>query len=304
MTKIQGIIPALVTPFENSGEFNERVFRELIQFMLSTEVDGFYVTGGTGEGLLLDPEERRHILEVALDEVDGRVPIIAHVGAVATHTAADLAAHASSVGAAAIAAIPPIYVGADLQGIKEHYRQIAVAAGEVPVWLYYVPHATGVTLTSKTFSELMDIPNVRGVKYTSHNLYEMHNIIELAKGRDFTVISGPDEMCLPALIMGATGAIGTTYNIMPGQFVKLYRAYVSGDMEAAKTLQYQANQVINALLTVPTIAAIKAVLTRMGFDSGTPRSPLRGLTPSEYDTLWQAIEESPFQEIVDIPLKA
>ena len=92
MAKIQGIIPALVTPFGSGGEFNAEVFRDIIQFHLSTGVDGFYVTGGTGEGLLLDPDERRRILEVAIDEVAGQVPVIAHVGAVATHTAADLAA--------------------------------------------------------------------------------------------------------------------------------------------------------------------------------------------------------------------
>lgn len=304
MAKIQGIIPALITPFGSDGEFNAKVFREVIQFHLSTGVDGFYVTGGTGEGLLLDPEERRTILEVAIDEVAGQVPVIAHVGAVATHTAADLAAHAASVGATAIAAIPPIYVNADLEGIKEHYRRIAQAANGVPTWLYYVPHATGVTLTSKTFAELMDIDNVRGVKYTSYNFYEMRNIIELAKDRDFTVISGPDEMCLPALTMGATGAIGTTYNVMPGQFLKLFRAWQNKDIEAAQQLQYQANQVINALLTVPTLAAVKSVLKRMGFDCGVPRSPLRGLTAEEEQRLWQALDQSPFSEIADIPLKA
>ncbi|MAS33934.1 MAG: dihydrodipicolinate synthase family protein [Anaerolineaceae bacterium] len=304
MTKFQGIIPALITPFDSKGNFNPTACRELVQFLLSTEVDGFYVTGGTGEGLLLEPEERRAVLEVTLDEVNGRVPVIAHVGAVSTRTAADLAAHAASAGAAAVAAIPPIYVNADLAGIKEHYRQIAKAANGVPTWLYYIPHATGVTLTAKTFAELMEIDNVTGVKYTSHNLYEMRNIIEVAQGRDFTVISGPDEMCLPALLMGATGAIGTTYNIMPGQFLKLYRAWQQGDIETAQKLQFQANQVINALLTVPTLSAVKSVLKRMGIDCGVPRGPLRGLTPEEEDRLRQALDESPFAEIADIPMKA
>lgn len=304
MSKFQGIVPALITPFDASDKFNAGVFRELIQSLLATGVDGFYVTGGTGEGLLLEPDERRAVLEVALDEVNGRVPVIAHVGAVATRTAADLAAHAASAGAAAVAAIPPIYFSADLAGIKEHYRRIAVAAHGTPTWLYYVPHATGVTLTAKVFAELMDIDNVRGVKYTSYDLYQMRNIVELAAGRDFTVVSGPDEMCLPALMMGASGAIGTTYNIMAGQFLKLYRAWQSGDVAAAQTLQFQANQVINALLTVPTLAAVKAILKRMGFDCGVPRGPLRGLTPEEEARLWQALAESPFAEIADLPMKA
>jgi N-acetylneuraminate lyase len=304
MTEIRGIIPALVTPFDSRGKVNNAALRELIDFLFSTGVDGFYVTGGTGEGLLLDPDERRAVLEVALDQVNGRVPVIAHVGAVATHTAVDLAAHAAAVDAAAVAAIPPIYFQVDLESIKAHYREIARAAHGLPTWLYYVPHATGVTLNSDKFAELMEIEHVVGVKYTSHDLYEMHNIIDAARGRDFTVISGPDEMCLPALIMGATGAIGTTFNVMSGQYVKLYRAYMSGDLESAQQLQFQANQVIKAILSVPTLAAVKAMLARMGFDCGVPRRPLRPLMPEEDTRLWNALAQTPFAQIADVPLKA
>ena len=244
MTKIRGIMPAIVTPLDANGDFNVPVMRDLVEYLLATGISGLYTTGSTGESLLLDLDERKHILEVVLETVDGRVPVIAHVGATATHTAVKLAKHAATVGATAVAAMPSTQGGMDRQGIKSYYTKIAQAAGSTPTWMYYLPQATGVSLTIDGFAELVATAGISGVKYTSHNLFEMQNLIARVGTEDFTVISGPDEMCLPALTMGARGAIGTTYNIMSTHYIRLFSAHQNGDLATAQTLQYEANRVI------------------------------------------------------------
>ena len=297
MPIIRGILPALPTPFTAEGRVHAETLRALVSFLLEQGVHGFYVNGSTGEGLLLDPDERKQALEIVLSEVNGRVPVIAHVGAMATQVAADLAAHAASAGAAAVAAIPPIYFAVDTLALQAHYRQIAQAAGGTPVWVYNIPGATGVTITPAIMASLLEIEQVQGIKFSSYNFYEMRTIIELAADREFSALSGPDEMCLPALVMGASGAIGTTFNLMGRHFVELYNRYQMGDLERARTLQFAANRVIRALLTVPLLSALKLVLGDMGFDCGLTRSPLRPLTDAEKDRLYAALAESPLAEI-------
>ena len=235
MNDFHGILSALVTPFDPDGRVHTPVIRELVRYQIDAGLAGFFVNGGTGEGLLLDPDERKLILETVLDEAAGRVPVIAHIGAVATHTAADLAAHAAAAGADAIAAIPPIYFRVDLPALIDHYAQLAAAAHDLPLWLYNIPGATGVTVTADMFRALLDIPQIAGIKYTSTDFFTMRQIIEMETVRPLAVLSGPDDLCLSALVMGAHGAVGTTYNIMPELFAQLYRDYHAGNLAAAQS---------------------------------------------------------------------
>jgi N-acetylneuraminate lyase len=304
MATIHGIFPALPTPFDASGQVNTKVLRELIRFLLQAGVDGFYTTGGTGESMLLESEERRKVLEATLEEVNGRVPVIAHIGDIATHVSADLAAHAASVGADGVAAVPPPYFPVDLPALKAHYQAIADSAGDVPVWIYYIPSATGSIISTESFQSLLEIEQIVGVKYTAINFYEMRNLIEMMNGRNFTIMSGADDSCLLALTMGASGAIGTTYNFMAAHFVQIYAAYQRGDIASARELQFAANRVIKALTSVPVIAGMKVILRRMGFDCGFPRRPLRPLTLEEEMRLWSVLESTDFERIVGITLQA
>lgn len=294
MNHFHGIISALITPFDEAGRVNLPVTRELVRYQIDAGLAGFFVNGGTGEGLLLDPDERKLILETVIDESQGRAAVIAHIGAVATHTAADLAAHAAAAGADAIAAIPPIYFRVDLPALKDHYAQIAAAAPDLPLWLYNIPGATGVTITAEMFQALMEIPQIAGIKYTSTDFFTMRQIIEMGNIRPLTVLSGPDDLCVAALVMGAHGAIGTTYNVLPELFAGLYRDYHAGNLAAAQEAQFRANRILKAITSVPTIAAVKVVLKKMGFDCGAPRRPLRPLTPDEEKLLWEKLAETDF----------
>lgn len=285
---LRGLFPALVTPLSDDGsEVNYDALRQLLEMLLASGVHGFFVCGGSGEGILLTPSERRQILETVLDQVKGRAHIIAHVGAISTAQAQELAEHAATLKVDAIAAIPPIYFKVDGQALREHYQLIADSAGDTPLWVYNIPSATGVEITAAVMGDLLKIPTVSGIKYSSYNLYDMKRIIGLSP--NITVHSGFDEVCVAGLSMGAHGAIGSTYNVLPSTFVKLFNAASSGDWAKAQEIQGRANQVIQALTTVPLIAGMKAILDSWGIPCGGPRRPQRPLNPAERETILAAV---------------
>jgi N-acetylneuraminate lyase len=285
---LRGIFPALVTPLSEDGrEVNYEALRQLLEMLIASGVHGFFVCGGSGEGVLLTPSERRQILETVLDQVNGRAQIIAHVGAISTAQAQELAEHAASLKVDAIAAIPPIYFKVDGQALREHYQLIAHSAGDTPLWVYNIPSATGVEITASVMADLRTIPTVSGIKYSSYNLFDMKRIIGLSP--EITVHSGFDEVCVAGLTMGAHGAIGSTYNVLPATFVELFDAASGGDWARAQEIQGRANQVIQALTTVPLIAGMKVILDSWGIPCGGPRRPQRPLTAAERETILAAV---------------
>jgi N-acetylneuraminate lyase len=285
---IRGILPALISPMNQDGTaLNLASARRLVDHLLDRGVDGFFVCGGTGEGLLMNLDERRALLEAVVDQNQGRGSVVAHIGALATPDAQTLARHAVSLGVDAVAAVPPVYFRVDRKAIIDHYRLIAEAADGTPTHVYNIPSATGVEINADLMADLLQIPGVSGIKYSSYNLFDMQRIINLRS--DLTVLSGFDEVCVGGLALGAHGAIGSTYNVMPSTFSALFRATQSGNWEEARALQVRANKVIEALLSVPIFAAIKLLLTQRGIDCGSPRRPQRPLTAAEVEILNQGI---------------
>jgi N-acetylneuraminate lyase len=289
---IRGILPALITPMNDDGsEVNDAALAQLVEWQIQRGASGFFVCGGSGEGLLLRPAERRRVLATVIAQAAGRAKVIAHIGALDTATAMELAGMAAELGADAISAVPPIYFRVDDDALVTHYRMIGAAAGATPLYPYQIPSATGVDLNARLMEQLLSIPTLAGIKYSSYNLFDMRNIIELAPER-LTVLSGFDEVCLAALSMGAHGAIGSTYNVMPATFAALYEAMLAGNLAEARELQFRANRVIKALLATPLIAGLKVILSEQGIACGAPRRPQRPLTSAERAGLLAAVESA------------
>lgn len=290
MLKLTGIIPALLTPFDENDQVNIRVLRDLVEYLLSKGASGFYVCGGTGEGLFMTEEERRLTAETVVDQVKGRAPVVVHVGALSTRPACHLAAHAEEIRADGVSAIPPIYIKADLENVKRHYAAIA-SASSLPFYVYNIPGMTGVMVGASMMETLMDeIPRIRGMKYTAYDFFEMRKIAELDGGR-LNVVSGPDEMMIAAQVMGADGAIGTTYNLLPRLFVDAYEALHAGDVPKAQEFQAAANRVISVFLEFKTISVIKEMARLIGYDCGAGRPPNRPLSDEEKGRLRESLEE-------------
>ncbi|MFN0166536.1 MAG: dihydrodipicolinate synthase family protein [Bryobacteraceae bacterium] len=293
MAIFEGIIPALVTPFDARGQLDENMLRRLAEQFVGLGVQGLYLCGGTGEGVVLEAEERKRIATAVIDQVKGRVPVIVHVGSVSTPQSVDLAAHAASVKADAIASVPPFYYGVSRDGIGRHYAAIA-ATSRLPLIIYNIPGAVNVTVTPAMAADYVQaIPTLAGIKFSSYNLFEMWGMLQLQEGR-FTVLSGNDEILISSLAMGAHGGVGLTYNLMPGLYLELYRRFGAGDLGRAREMQGYANQVISILLRHPVLGSAKLMLKWKGYDCGLARGPIDNPTEAQQQSLRTELEKIGF----------
>jgi N-acetylneuraminate lyase len=294
---LKGIFPALVTPFNREGELDEDMLREVIEYQLRAGVNGFYLCGGTGEGLLLAAEERKEIVKTAIDQIKGRATVIAHIGAFQTHETLELAEHAQDAGVDAISCLPPtFFYQLDIDGLFSYYELVA-SSSNLPLLLYNIPHRTGVNITPNVMRRLMKIPNVAGLKHATLDIFQLRNLIELGEG-NLIVIEGEDPVLLPALMYGADGGIGCTYNIMPQLFVRIYNLYLEKRYEEAAKTQFQINRIINVLLKYDVIAATKETMTMMGMDVGPGRTPQRSMTEQEKSELREGLNAQGFFDLV------
>jgi N-acetylneuraminate lyase len=283
---IKGVLPALVTCFDEAGEFDEKRQRALVRWLLGKGVNGFYLTGSTGESLMMTPDERKRVVEVVLEEVKGAVPVIVHIGAISTKLSIELARQAEAAGADAISSVPPIYWKYSNDDIYGYYKDIT-ASVSIPMVIYNVPLAglVGYDLIKR----LATIQGVGGVKYTAPTHYEIMRLKEEV-GKDFVIFSGADEMAMSGLAFGADGIIGSFYNMIPELFLGLYAAVRAGDLAAAAEFQRQANAVIFYSLDHNYFSVMKRSLSWIGVDGGFCRKPIANLSDGEEREVKRALE--------------
>jgi len=294
---LKGVFPALVTPFDRQGKVNEEMLRKVVEYQLQAGVQGFYVCGGTGEGLLLTAQERKMILETTIDQVKGRGAVIVHIGAFHTDETEELARHAQEAGADAISCLPPtFFYKPDVDGLFQYYERIA-GVSDLPLLLYNIPHRTGVNITPAIMKRLMQIPNVAGLKHATLDIFQLRNLIELGEGK-LIVFEGEDPVFLPALLYGADGGIGCTYNVMPQLFARVYDLFLKKEYDEAAKIQFKINRIINVLLQFDVLAATKETVTMMGMDVGPGRTPQRAMTDEEKARLREGLEKEGFFDLV------
>lgn len=278
-TEIKGVIPALVTPFDENENFDEAKTRNLVQFLLSQNVSGFYLTGSTGEGFLMNSEERKKVVEVVVDEVKQRVPIIVHIGAIGTKESIELAKHAESLDVDAISSVPPFYWRFNEDHIYDYYKDIADCVS-TPMIIYNVP-LVGL-LGFDFIKRLSTINNVVGVKYTAYTHQDIYKCKDLIS-KDFMVYSGADEMAVSGILNEADGIIGSFYTMLSDLFVNLYNHMKNNEIEKAQQLQKIAVSIIDASLKYDYYAVIKEATRWMNADAGYVRRPFKNLTTQEIE---------------------
>lgn len=295
MSKIQfrGIMPALVTPFDENETLITPTVEKLINFQLSRGVHGFYVGGATGEGPVLPVKTRMALCEAAVAANNGRGKIILHVGGPNFGDVQTLVKHAAASGVDGISAMAPnaYYPHSDRE-IIDYYKRIA-SLTDRPVLIYVTPLLLGNNLHS-VFTELMSVENIIGLKFTQSNYYLM-TLLKMINGGDINIINGPDEMLLCGLSMGAEGGIGSTYNIIPERFVALYDAFTAGKIDEARAIQYEINRIIRVLLEFRGGTALcntKMALKLMGFDVGGCAFPMSSPSAEEMQELKRQLTEA------------
>lgn len=271
---IKGVIPAMVTPFDEKEELDKKRVQNLVEHLIEKKVNGLYIGGSTGEGFMMTHEERKLLVEYVIEQVKGRIPVIVHVGSISTKLSVDLAKHAHQAGADAISSVPPFYWKFDNESIFQYYKEISEST-PLPMIVYNVPLAglMGIDMIYR----LAEIENVKGIKYTATNHFEI-KLIKEKLGKDFMIYSGSDEMAVSGLIHGADGLIGSFYSMIPDLFENIYEAMSKNDLKTASLNQQASVDIIMASLKYDYYAAIKLALQWMGVDAGIVRKPFKTLT--------------------------
>ena len=261
------IMPAVVSMFDRERNVDEQAQRKMIRFMIDKKVDGFYIGGATGEGFLMNVEDRKKVLSICIDEIAGKVPAIAYIGANDTKTAIELAQFAEKCGADAISSVPPANCG--FKAVKKYYIDVAESV-KIPLLMY--TNLTTRQLTVEEAVELCNIPNCIGMKYTAHNHYNLRMMTQ--KMPEKLIFGGADEMAGSAFISEATGLIGSTYNLTPEIFIDLRDAFEKGDMKEFVRLNEACVCIVDALIRCDFMASMKFLLKKMGIGQGFSREPL------------------------------
>jgi 4-hydroxy-tetrahydrodipicolinate synthase len=278
----RGAIVAIVTPFKN-GRVDEKTLRSLIDFQIANGTDGIVPCGTTGESPTLSHEEHDKVIEVTVDAVRKRVPVIAGTGSNSTDEALRLTKHAHEIGADAALMVCPYYNRPSQEGLYQHYKLIAESV-PIPIIIYNIPGRTGVNMTPDTLLRLSKISNIVGVKEASGNIKQMSDVITLC-GEGFDVLSGDDAYTLPLMAMGGKGIISVISNVAPGDMSSMVDAFEAGDLAKAKALHHKMIPLIDSLFIETNPVPVKAALSMMGKIEYEVRAPLCRMSEANYDKL-------------------
>ena len=291
MLKIEGVYPALITPFTKDDEVDAAGLKRMVEYVEEGGVAGIVPCGTTGESATLSHDEHKRVIDIVV--ANAKVPVIAGTGSNNTREAVELTRYAADAGAEACLLITPYYNKPNVRGLKEHFRQIGDSA-EIPLILYNIPSRTGLNMSAETIVEIAaEVESVKGVKEASGNLKQVGAIIRLAKerGLDFTVVAGDDFLTLPIMSLGGRGVISVAANIAPQPMSEMVNAMLSGDIEKAKEINLRLFPLFEAMFLETNPIPVKRAAELMGLPAGHVRLPLGGLSEENELKLRQVLHE-------------
>ncbi|WP_311481153.1 dihydrodipicolinate synthase family protein [uncultured Anaerococcus sp.] len=266
----KGVIPASLSIFDINENLDIEATKEFTKFLLGFDIHGLYLTGSTGEGFLMKSEERMETVKAVMEVAGDKIPVVVHVGNIGTKRTIELAKQAKEAGATAISSVPPFYWHFNSKQIFNYYKDIAEAVN-IPMIIYNVPLAG--MMSAEMIKELSQIENIKGVKYTNTDIYQIP-LIKEAVGDDFMVYGGADELASSNLLVGVDGIVGSFYNLIPDLFLKIDGSIKNNEVAKAYALQKNAVRIISYLVDGGNmVAGIKAVLREAGINAGYARKP-------------------------------
>lgn len=274
-TRFGGIWPAMLTPTDADGRPSMSACEQLVDLFARQKLGGIYLTGSTGGWPLFTVEERKAIAERVVKVAAGRLPVMVHVGAVTTADAIDLTEHASRIGADAVSAVGPIYYPAAADNLFEYYRAVGAASG-VPLYAYHLSGVSQMALGPREYAErLLTIPNIGGMKITACDLYPF-GLIRGVVGDRLQLFSGADEVMCHAVFSGASGAIGTFYNLWGPACTRARQATLNGNVAGATAFTLTFQSAIADVLASGGVWSFLRAAMRLahGIEVGMPRPPL------------------------------
>ncbi len=284
----KGSIVAIVTPFKN-GQVNFEKLRELVEFQIAGGTDAIVPCGTTGESSTLNYEEHDRVIEVVIQQVNKRVPVIAGTGSNSTAEAIEISLHAKKLGADGCLLVTPYYNKPTQEGLYRHYTAVAEAVA-IPQILYNVPGRTGVNLLPETVARLAEHKNIVAIKEATGSLQQASEILALC-GDKIDVLCGDDFITFPMMACGAKGVISVLANIMPKAVGDLTDAFFAGDLEKARQLHLHTLKIGNAMFLESNPIPVKTALGLMGKCSDEVRLPLCEMGAANKEKLAAILKE-------------
>jgi 4-hydroxy-tetrahydrodipicolinate synthase len=277
----EGVLPAIITPFKRNSamDLDTRGLVQNIEFLVSAGIDGIVPCGSTGESATLTFEEHEKVIELTIDKVNGKIPVVAGTGSNNTAEAVRLTKAAKDSGADGVLVISPYYNKPNRAGLIKHYTKLADL--DIPVVMYNVPGRTGQNLEPDLVAELAQHPNIVAIKEASGNISQISRIIEDTRDEDFVVISGDDNMTLPIMALGGVGVISVAANIVPAPMVAMSNAMRKGDFKKALAIHYALSPLLRAMFIDTNPIPVKKAVELMGMAGGPVRLPLDELDPKK-----------------------
>jgi len=284
----KGSIVAIVTPFKH-GKVDEEAFRELIEYQIENGTSAIVPCGTTGESATLSVKEHNRVIDIAVEAVNKRVPIIGGTGGNSTSEAIELTEHAKKAGVDATLQVTPYYNKPSQEGLYRHFKAIADAV-PLPQVLYNVPGRTSVNMLPETVARLAQLPEVVAIKEASGDLGQMAEIMRLA-GENITLLSGDDNLTLPVLSIGGKGVISVVANIVPRDPSDMLAAWEAGDMDKTRALYYKLLPLCRAMFYETNPVPVKTALALMGKIQDELRLPLAPMATANLEKLKLALQD-------------
>jgi len=284
-----GSLVAIVTPFRK-GKVDERALADLIEWQIANGTNGIVPCGTTGESATLSHDEHNRVIELTVEVVRRRVPVVAGTGSNSTDEAIALTRHAKQAGADGSLLITPYYNKPTQEGLYRHYRAVAEAV-DLPLVLYNIPGRTGVNMLPATIARLTALPTIVGVKEGSGSVQQASDIVQMC-GNRLTVLAGDDALTLPMMAVGGKGVITVTANIVPAEMAGLVTAFAEGKIEDARRIHFKLSPLFAALFFETNPIPVKEALSLMGKIDPELRLPLCPMAQDTREKLIQALKDA------------
>lgn len=282
----KGAAVAIITPYTEDG-INFPELGRIIEDQIKGGTDAIVITGTTGESATMSDAEHRAAIKFAVEQVKGRIPVIAGTGSNETSYAIALSKYAEEVGADALLVVTPYYNKCTQKGLVAHYTAIADAVN-IPIVLYDVPSRTGVAISTESYVKLSKHPNIVAVKEANGDLSKILRL-KAAVGDDLVLYSGNDDQIVPILSLGGQGVISVLSNVAPKETHDMCQAFFDGDTEKAVKMQIDYTDLIDALFCEVNPIPVKVAMRKLGYDAGPLRMPLCEMEPENEAKLEAAL---------------
>lgn len=289
MSMFTGSLVAIVTPFRE-GKVDEHALAELIEWQIANGTNGIVPCGTTGESATLSHDEHNRVIELTVEVVRRRVPVIAGTGSNSTEEAIALTQHAKQVGVDGALLITPYYNKPTQEGLYRHYKAVAETV-DLPLVLYNIPGRTGVNMLPATIARLSAIKTIVGVKEGSGSVQQASDIVQMCGDR-LTVLAGDDALTLPMMAVGGNGVITVTANIVPTEMAGLVKAFAEGNIDEARRIHFKLSPLFAALFFETNPIPVKEALGLMGKIDPELRLPLCPMAQDTREKLIRVLKEA------------